>query len=149
MAGTFVKELLFKFGPAEYLRANNGKCFTAKLLQNVSRILNIHSSFTTTYHSQTFVQVARIHRSFKATIRGPLDDHPTVLDLLTTSSTYPYDCLLHTATALACFEVVLSIPQPPLPVKPYPKKYSPPQEANHEWKQCLAKSVHGARARLS
>ena len=114
VAKAFVNEWVLNYGPPKNLLADNGKCFTSKLFQEVCRILNIHNLFTTTYHPQANGQVERFNRTIKAVIRSYLSDHPEDWDLYTGALTYAYNCQPHSSTALAPFELVLSRPPPPL-----------------------------------
>lgn len=65
------------------------------------------------------------------------------------SSTYVYNCLPHTSTASAPFELVLSRPSPPSALKAFPKEYSAPQGAKNKCKRWLAKSLGKVSARLN
>lgn len=73
--------------------------FTAKFFQDVCRLLNIHSSFTTNYYPQTNGQIERFNLTLKAAIQSYFDYHWTDLDLYTPSLTSVYDSLPHTPTA--------------------------------------------------
>ena len=148
VAKAFVDHWVFNYGPPSDLLADNGKCFTAKFFQDVCRILNVHNTFTTTYHPQTNGQVERYNRTLKAAIRSYLDEHPTDWDLYTSSLTYAYNCLPHSSTDLAPFELVLSRPPPPLALKNEPRSYKHPQEARIKWKEWLEKALSGAKNRL-
>lgn len=148
VAKAFVNEWVFNYGPPKELISDNGKCFTAKFFQDVCRILNIQNSFTTTYHPQTNGQVERYNRTLKAAIRSYLNDHPKDWDLYTSSLTYAYNCVPHTATASAPFELVLSRPPPPLALEAAPRTFANTQEARSHWKRCLEKSLGEANNRL-
>ena len=120
VAKAFVTHWVFNFGPPIDLLADNGKCFTAKFFQDVCQILNIHNSFTTTYHPQANGQVERFNRTIKTAIRAYLADHPPDWDLYTDALTYAYNCQPHTSTAIAPFELVLSRPPPSLALRTQP-----------------------------
>lgn len=79
-AKTFVHKWIFDYGTSKNFHANNGKCFTAKYFQNVSRIMNIYNRFTLTYHPQTNEQVERFNRILQAAICSYHGDHPTDWD---------------------------------------------------------------------
>ena len=91
----------------------------------------------------------RYNRTLKAAIRSYLNDHPTDWDLYTSSLTYAYNCLPHTSTALAPFELVLSRPPPPLALKNEPRSYKDPQEARIKWKEWLEKALADAKDMLT
>ena len=122
-AKAFVNEWVLNYGTPKEILSDNGKCFTAKFFQDVCRIMNVHNSFTTTYHPQTNGQVERYNRTIKAAIRSYLDDHPRDWDLYAPTLTYAYNCAPHSSTASAPFELVLSRPPPPLALKTNSKEY--------------------------
>ncbi len=148
VAKHFVNEWVFNYGPPKDLIADNGGCFTAKFFQSVCKILNVHNSFTTTYHPQTNGQTERFNRTIKAMIRSYLADHPRDWDLYTGALTFAYNCQPHSTTALAPFELVLSRTPPPLALEPQPSIERTPAEAKSQWKAWLGKALSEAKGRL-
>lgn len=53
----FVNSWVLSYGPPTALIAENGRQFTSRFFQDVCKILNVHNSFTATYHPQTNGQV--------------------------------------------------------------------------------------------
>ena len=80
------------------------------------------NNFTTTYHPQANGQVERYNRTILAALRTYVADHPRDWDLYTDELTYAYNCLPHTSTDVAPFDLVLSKPPGPLALKPMPTK---------------------------
>ena len=108
IAKAFVNEWVFNYGPPVDLLADNAKYFSSKFFQSVCNILNVHNSFTTTYHPQANGQVERFNRTLETAIKAYLDDHPRDWDLYTGALTYSYTCQPHSSTAVAPFELLLS-----------------------------------------
>ena len=148
VAKAFVNEWVFNYGPPLDLLADNGKCFTSKFFQDVCRIINVHNSFTTTYHPQANGQVERFNRTIKSAIRSYLSDHPMDWDLYTGALTFAYNCQPHSSTALAPFELVLSRPPPALALKTQPRISRGPIQERQRWKQWLQKALVETKERL-
>ena len=144
----FVNEWIYNYGPPLDVLSDNAKYFTSKFFQSICSMLNIHNSFTTTYHPQANGQVERFNRTIKDAIRAYLDDHPKDWDLYTGSLTFAYNCQPHSSTAVAPFELVLSRPPPPLALEAQPRISRDPVETRDKWKQWLKKSLREARERL-
>ena len=139
---------MFNYGPPKDLLSDNGGCFTAKFFQDVCQILNVHNSFTTTYHAQANGQVERYNRTIKAAIRSYLADHPKDWDLYSSALTFAYNCQPHSSTALAPFELVLSRPPPPLAIRAQPAPARTPRETRDTWKSWLEKALREAKGKL-
>ncbi len=148
IARAFVNEWIFNYGPPLDVLADNAKYFSSRFFLDVCRILNIHNSFTTTYHPQANGQVERFNRSIKDAIRAYLDDHPRDWDLYTSALTFAYNCQPHSSTAVAPFELVLSRPPPPLALRQQPSITQSPQESRQKWKHWLERALHEGRERL-
>lgn len=77
LAKVFIREWVFNYGFSMDLLSDNEKCVTAKFIQEVCRNMNIHNSFTRTYHPQTSEQTERFNRTLKVGIRSYRGDHLT------------------------------------------------------------------------
>ena len=76
VVNVFVDKWVFTYGTPENLISDNGKKFTARFFLDFCRILNVHNSFTTTYHPQANGQVERFNRTIVSAIRAYVSDHP-------------------------------------------------------------------------
>ena len=148
VARHFVRSWVFNYGPPEDLIADNGGCFTSKYFQDVCRIMNVHNSFTTTYHPQTNGQVERYNRTILAALRTYVADHPRDWDLYTDALKYAYNCLPHTSTSSPPFDLVLSKPPGPIAIEPVPSKVTRPKAFKEKWKRWLQDTLSNAKKRL-
>ena len=119
-----------------------------KFFQSMCQILNVHNSFTTTYHPKTNGQTERFNRTIKAMIRSYLADHPRDWDLYTGALTFAYNWQPHSSTALAPFELVLSKTPPPLALEKQPSVRRTPLDTRDKWKNWLSKALIEAKGRL-
>ena len=117
VAQAFIRDWVFVYGPPIQLLSDNGRQFTSRLFTEISRVLGIRNSFTTTYHPQCNGQVERFNRTILAALRHYIDDHPKDWDLFTDALTFAYNTQPHRSTNLAPFELVLSRPPVPLSLK--------------------------------
>lgn len=69
VAKQLINHWVFSHGPPIDLIADNGRQTTSTFFQNVSNIINVHSSFTVTYESQTNGQVERLNHTILPAIR--------------------------------------------------------------------------------
>lgn len=128
----FVDSWVFTYGPPLDLLADNGRQFTSKFFQGVCDALNIHNSFTTTYHPQTNGQVECFNRSIASSLKAYVADHPRDWDLSTSSLTYAYNFQPHSSPTPAPFELVLSKPPGPLELKDEPRETGQTPRKYHE-----------------
>ena len=148
VAKHFVDNWVFNYGPPTDLLADNGKQFTSKFFLDVCRILNIHNSFTTTYHPQTNGQVERFNRTILAALRAYIHDHPKDWDLYTSALTYAYNTQPQTSTSMAPFDLVLSKPPGPLAAALPSTAYNGPLDFKHKWKKWLTKVIPETQQKL-
>jgi len=148
VARCFVNEWVFNYGPPKELISDNGGCFTSKFFLDVCSILSIKNNFTTTYHPQANGQVERYNRTILAALRTYVADHPKDWDLYTDALTYAYNCLPHSSTDAAPFDLILSKPPGPLALKPMPTKEEPQGDFKRKWKHWLQETMHRTRTRL-
>lgn len=119
VARHFVNHSVLNNGPLADLLAINGGAFTSKFFQHVSKLMNIHNSFTTTYHPQANGLVERYKRKILAAIQTYVAKHPRDWYQYTDSLTYSYNCQSHTSTSITPFQLVLSKHPGTLPLNPY------------------------------
>ena len=116
-----VNEWVFNYGPLTELISDNGGCFTSKFFLDVFSILSIKNNFTATYHLQANGKVERYNPTILAALRTYVADHPKDWDLYTDALTYAYNCLPHTSTDVAPFDLVFYKPPGPLDLKLMPQ----------------------------
>ena len=75
VARQFVNHWGFNYGPPIDILSDNGGALTSKFFQEVCKLMNIHNSFTTTYHPQANGQVERYNRTNLAALRTYVADH--------------------------------------------------------------------------
>lgn len=111
----FVNKLVFSYGSPIDLIADYGRQFTSRSLKGFCKILNVHNSFTITYHLQTNGQVEIFNQTVLSALRTKVSDHPIDWDLYTSTLMYAYNCQPQTSNdlVLSPFELVLSNPPEP------------------------------------
>jgi transposase InsO family protein len=112
VAGSFCEQWVFFYGAPRYVLTDNGTQFTTKFFVAVCRELGIGKVFTTAYHHQTNVQVARFNRTIVNSLRGYVSQYQNNWDEFPSAITFGYNCRIHSSLGLAPFELVLSRPPP-------------------------------------
>ena len=139
VANAFVNNWVFTYSPPVYLLSDNGPQFTARLFQDICRILEIENLFVTTYHPQCNEQVERFNRTILAALRHYVADHPKDGDLFTNALTYAYNTQTHRGTKSSPFELVLSRPPSPLALQSQPaiSQLSKSAHSHSKWKRMV------------
>ena len=68
--------------------------------------------------------------------------------MYTDALTYAYNCLPHSSTDAAPFDLILSKPPGPLALKQIPTKEEPQDDFKREWKHWLQETMNRTRTRL-
>jgi hypothetical protein len=129
VAKAFCTHWVFSYGPLRYILSENGTQFTAKFFLEVCRELGIANVFTTASHPQTNGQVERFNRTILNALRTYVAKNQADWDDYTSAITYGYNSRIHASLGFAPFELVLSIPPPPLALEqPIGKDHGTPEE---------------------
>lgn len=87
----FVTHWVMDYGPSIWLLTDNGKQFSAKIFQDVFRLLGTENMFTTTDHPQANGQVERFNTSILKGLRSYIADHLQKYYLYTGVLIYAYN----------------------------------------------------------
>lgn len=138
--------VLFYRSPFNLL-SDNGPQFTTHYSQDVCRILDVKTLFTTTYHPQCNRQVERFDPTILSALPAYTFEHPRTWDVYTDTLTYPYNTQVDRVTGLSPFELVLPGPPPPVAGEPQPTLDKYPSPADHylRWNKWLTSMVPVAK----
>lgn len=92
VARKFVNHWVFPHGLPIYLIADNVPQFTSKFFQDFCKNLNVHDSFTKTYHQQSNAQMETFNQTKLSALRSYVSDSPRDLYLYMSPLTYAYNC---------------------------------------------------------
>lgn len=84
----FVHHWVFNYGPPTNLLAEKGGSLTSTFLQDVWKLMDMYSSFTTIYHLQANGQVEQYSRTIFAALPKHVADHPRDWGQYTDALTY-------------------------------------------------------------
>lgn len=91
VAKLFIEQWVFNYGPPTKLLSDNGSQFTSNFFEEVCRILNTTTEFTTTHNPQTNGQAERLNCTILTSLRSYIEEHPRDWDMYTPALTYAYN----------------------------------------------------------
>jgi transposase InsO family protein len=101
---------------------DNGPQFTAKFFLDICVEFAIKKIFTTAYHPQTNVQVARYNRTILVSIRAYVSKRQDEWEDYTAAVTYAYNCRVHSSLGMHPFSLTFTRPPPNLSLQAKPRR---------------------------
>ena len=151
VANKLVDEMFCRFSIPEQLHSDQGRQFESEVVQEVSRILQIHKTRTTPYHPQSDGLVERFNRTLLSMLAATVRNHPWDWENHLRKVCMAYNSSVHPATGFTPFQLMFGR-QAKLPMdivygSPSPEVRSPSQYAA-DLKKVLEKSYETAREHL-
>ena len=103
MASKLVDEMFCHFSIPEQLRSGQGRQVESLLMQEVSRILQIHKTHTTPYHPQSDRLVEQFNRTLNDMLATRVHEHPKEWECQLRKVCMAYNTSVHSSTGFTPF----------------------------------------------
>ena len=114
VADVFVREFVCKFGSPRCIITDQGTEFTAKLFDNVAKILKIKKYHATAYHPQSNGALERSHQTLADYLKHYVEKYKTSWDQWVDFAMFSYNTAPHSVTKFSPYELVFGC-KPNLP----------------------------------
>jgi transposase InsO family protein len=106
VANKLVDEMFCRFAIPEQLHSDQGRQFESELVQEVSRILQIHKTRTTPYHPQSDGLVERFNRTLLSMLATTVRGHPWDWENHLRKLCMAYNTSVHPSTGFTPFQLM-------------------------------------------
>lgn len=114
IAKNLVENFICKFGIPDSILTDQGKDFTSKLLQEISKLFKIKQINCSAYHPQSNGALERSHLTLADYLKHYVNDKQTDWDNWLNFAMFSYNTSIHTSTKFSPFELIFGI-KPNLP----------------------------------
>jgi len=115
IAKLFVTKIICRHGAPEILQSDRGSDFTAKLMQEITKLMNVRQSFTTAYHPISNGEVERANQTLTTRIRMFVSKNQDDWDEHVPYATFSTNIHENSSTGYSPFELLFGR-KPLLPV---------------------------------
>ena len=148
VATKLVDEMFCRFAIPEQLHSDQGRQFESELVQEVSRILQIHKTRTTPYHPQSDGLVERFNRTLLNMLAATVRGHPWDWENHLRKLCMAYNTSVHPSTGFTPFQLMFGrqarLPMDVVYSSPTPEPHSASQYAA-QLKETLEQSYQTVR----
>lgn len=134
-------QFVFPYCPPLDLITGNSRQFKSRFFRYVRKILNLHNSFTKTYHPLAIGQVGHFNLTILSTLRTFVTYHLRDWDLCPSALKYAYNFKPQNSTSPLRLELVLSNHPEHLFMQNQPYTRTEPTKFKQKWKLWLEKTL--------